>query len=178
MGTFSVPGQNKSHQRHLKKEFAKLIDTWDVVGLSVVAVKNGEIVYKHHFGYQDRERGILLNDNTLFRIASISKSFSAVAIMQLIEAGKLSLDDDFSNLVGFAVRNPAFPDQVITLRMIMSHTSGVNDSQGYTNLDVINPARNPDWAKCYSNYAPGTHYDYCNLNYNMVGAVIERHTGV
>jgi CubicO group peptidase (beta-lactamase class C family) len=94
--------------------------------------------------------------------------------MQLIEAGKLSLDDDFSDLVGFKIRNPKFPDKVITLRMIMSHTSSINDSQGYFTLDAINPSKNPDWAKCYSDYAPGSGYDYCNLNYNMVGTVIEK----
>jgi len=71
--------------------------------------------------------GLPLSDRTIFRIASISKSFSAVAIMQLIEAGKLSLDDDASKLVGFAVRNPKFPDKVITLKMLLSHTSSIND---------------------------------------------------
>ena len=78
-----------------------------------------------------------------FRIASISKSFSATSIMQLVEAKKLSLDDDVSKLVGFKVRNPRFPKTVITLRMILSHRSSINDSQGYFTLDAINPAKNP-----------------------------------
>ncbi|MGC3947628.1 MAG: serine hydrolase domain-containing protein, partial [Chryseolinea sp.] len=125
----------------------------------------------------NKEENIPLNDRSIFRIASISKSFSAVTIMQLMEAGKLSLDDDFSKLVGFPVRNPNYPDKVITLRMVMSHTSSVNDSQGYSNLDFINPAKNPNYAKCYSSFGPGEKYVYCNLNYNMVGTVIERLTG-
>jgi len=118
-----------------------------------------------------------LTDDCLFRIASISKSFSATSIMQLVEAKKLSLDDDISNLLGFAVRNPKFPGTVITLRMILSHRSSINDSQGYFTLDAINPAKNPDWAKCYSDYEPGTGYRYCNLNYNMVGTIIEKTAG-
>ena len=97
--------------------------------------------------------------------------------MQLVEAKKISLDDDFSNLVGFKVRNPKYPETVITLRMILSHTSSVNDSQGYFSLDVINPATNPDFAKCYNNYEPGKGYAYCNLNFNMTGAVIEKVSG-
>jgi CubicO group peptidase (beta-lactamase class C family) len=97
--------------------------------------------------------------------------------MQLVEAGKLSLDDDFSKLVGFQVRNPKFPNTVITLRMIMSHTSSVNDSQGYFSLDVIDPAKNKDFAKCYNDYEPGKGYAYCNLNFNMTGAVIEKTAG-
>jgi CubicO group peptidase (beta-lactamase class C family) len=61
--------------------------------------------------------------------------------------------------------------------MVLSHRSSINDSQGYFNLDVINPAKNPNWAKCYTSKQPGTDYLYCNLNFNMVGAVIERITG-
>ena len=172
---FSVfcSGQNPKAE----KELQAVIDDLDVVGLSVVVVNKGDVVYKHQFGMQDVEKNIPLSDRTLFRIASISKSFSAVTIMQLIEAGKLSLDDDASKLVGFAVRNPKFPDKVITLKMLMSHTSSVNDSQGYFYLDLIDPAKNPNWAKCYNDYAPGTKWQYCNLNFNMIGAIIERQTG-
>lgn len=101
---------------------------FDVVGFSVAVVKKGEIVYKHSFGLKDVESNTALTENSLFRIASISKSFSATSIMQLVEAGKLSLDDDFSKLVGFKVRNPKYPEKVITLKMVLSHTSSLNDS--------------------------------------------------
>jgi len=97
--------------------------------------------------------------------------------MQLVEAGILSLEDDFSNLVGFKVQNPAFPGTVITLRHVLSHRSSINDSQGYFTFDAINPDKNPDWAKCYNAYEPGKGYQYCNLNFNMVGAVIEKYSG-
>ena len=97
--------------------------------------------------------------------------------MQLIEAKKMKLSDDFSDLVGFKVRNPKFPETVITLKMILSHTSSINDSEGYFNLDVINPAKNKNWANCYNDYEPGKGYEYCNLNFNMVGTVIEKYSG-
>ncbi len=113
----------------------------DIVGMSLAVVKGGKIIYTNSFGYKDIESNTSLTNTDIFRIASISKSFSATAIMQLAEAKKLSLDDDFSKLVGFKVRNPNFPDAVITLRMVMSHTSSINDSQGYFNLDVINLIR-------------------------------------
>ncbi len=61
--------------------------------------------------------------------------------------------------------------------MVLSHRSGINDSQGYFTLDAINPAKNPDWAKCYNDYEPGKGYRYCNLNYNMVGTIIEKISG-
>jgi CubicO group peptidase (beta-lactamase class C family) len=168
--SLSVFAQNEKAEADLRDIMKKL----DVVGLSVAVVKKGEIIYANSFGLKNIETKAPLSNTDIFRIASISKSFSATSIMQLIEAGKLSLDDDFSDLVGFKIRNPKFPDKVITLRMIMSHTSSINDSQGYFTLDAINPSKNPDWAKCYSDYAPGSGYDYCNLNYNMVGTVIEK----
>ncbi|MEJ0105297.1 MAG: serine hydrolase domain-containing protein [Bacteroidota bacterium] len=150
---------------------------FDMVGLSVAVVKKGEIIYAHSFGVKNIETKTPLSNADIFRIASISKSFSATSVMQLVEARKLSLSDDVSRLVGFTVRNPKFPDKVITLKMLMSHTSSLNDSQGYFTLDVINPDKNPDWANCYSDYAPGAGYKYCNLNYNMVGTIIERTSG-
>ena len=148
-----------------------------VMGLSVAVVKKGKIIYTHSFGLKDVESNTPLTDDCLFRIASISKSFSATSIMQLVEAKKLSLDDDISDLVGFKIRNPKFPETVITLRMVLSHRSSINDSQGYFTLDAINPAKNPDWAKCYNDYEPGKGYRYCNLNYNMVGTIIEKISG-
>src|SRR5215217_8195909 len=150
------------------------IKKYNAVGLSVAVVKKGKVIYTHSFGLKDVEQGIPLTENTLFRIASISKSFSATAIMQLVDEGRLNLDEDFSRLVGFKVRNPKYPDKIISLKMVMSHTSSINDSQGYFNLDAINPDKNPDWAKCYNTYVPGAGYQYCNLNYNMIGAIIEK----
>ena len=171
----SVPGfcQEVKAEADIKNIMKQL----DVVGLSVAVVKNGDIIYTHSFGMKDIERNTPLTENDIFRIASISKSFSATSIMQLVEAGKLSLNDDISNLVGFKIRNPKFPETVITLKMAMSHTSSINDNEGYFTLDVINPTKNPDWAKCYSDYEPGTGYRYCNLNYNMVGTIIEKISG-
>ncbi|NOT50036.1 MAG: beta-lactamase family protein [Chitinophagaceae bacterium] len=148
-----------------------------VAGLSVAVVKKGKIIYTHSFGMKDIEKNMLLTDEHIFRIASISKSFSATSIMQLVEKKKLSLDDDMSGLMGFTVRNPKFPETVITLRMVLSHRSSINDRQGYFTLDAINPGKNKDWTKCYNDYEPGTGYQYCNLNYNMVGSIIEKISG-
>lgn len=148
-----------------------------VMGLSVAVVKKGKIIYTHSFGYKNIESKEPLTDDCLFRIASISKSFSATSIMQLIEQGKLNLGTDMSDLVGFKIRNPKYPETVITLDMALSHLSSINDSQGYFTLDAINPAKNPNWASCYNAYEPGTQYQYCNLNFNMVGTIIEKLSG-
>ena len=168
--SYSQPAKAETEIKEMMKEL-------DVVGLSVAVVKKEKIIYNSSFGLKDIATNTPLANENIFRIASISKSFSATAIMQLMEAKKLSLDDDFSKLVGFTVRNPKFPQTVITLRMIMSHTAGINDSQGYFTLDVINPAKGANYIKCYNDYEPGTNYQYCNLDYNMTGTVIERISG-
>lgn len=150
---------------------------YKTVGLAVVVVKDGSIVYDSSFGFKNVETQTPLSTNDIFRIASISKSFSATAIMQLIARKKLSLDDDVSNLVGFQVRNPKFPSVPITLKMLLSHRSSINDSRGYFTLDSINPAITTHYTQCYNDYQPGSGYQYCNLNFNLVGAIIERISG-
>lgn len=147
------------------------------VGLAVAFVRDNKIVYHENFGVADLETGAPIRDNSLFRIASISKSFSAVSILQLVEQGLVTLDTDAGTLAGFPVRNPKYPEKVITLEMLMSHTSSLNDSQGYFSFDSVNPSVNPDWALCYNDYEPGTGYEYCNLNYNLIGSFIEKLSG-
>ncbi len=175
IGTLKSYGQ--LNQAKAESEIKAVMEKYSMTGLAVAVVKNDDIIYTHAFGLKDVASRSPLTNQSLFRIASISKSFSATAIMQLVEAGKLSLNDDFGKLVGFKVRNPKYPETVITLKMAMSHTSSINDSEGYFNLDAINPDKNVNWAKCYNDYEPGKGYRYCNLNYNMIGAIIEKCSG-
>lgn len=171
------PLQASSQYAAADSLLADLVRSSPAVGISVAVVKNNKIVYTHAVGLKNIVRQQPLTNDCIFRIASISKSFSATSIMQLYEQGKLSLDQDVSELIGFPVRNPAYPDKIITLRLMLSHLSSINDSRGYFSLDSINPTRSAQYAKCYSKYEPGTQYDYCNMNYNMIGAIIERVSG-
>ena len=173
LSTVSALAQSEKTEAGIKA----IIQQFNAIGISVAVVKNNKIIYTHSFGYKDLDKKQPLTGDCLFRIASISKSFSATSIMQLVEKGKVSLDDDVSNLIGFTVRNPNFPQTVITLRTLLQHRSSINDSQGYFSLDSINPATNPNWAKSYNNYEPGKGYMYCNMNYNMTGTIIENLSG-
>jgi len=163
---------------HAEAAIQGLLATTPAVGLSVAVVKNNKVIYNHSFGYKDLDKKIPLNNQDIFRIASISKSFTTTAIMQLVGKGQLKLNQDVSELVGFKVRNPKFPNKVITLKMILSHRSSINDSEGYFSLDAIDPDKNTNWAKCYNNYEPDNGYMYCNLNYNMAGSILEKIIGV
>src|SRR5688572_14884481 len=80
-----------------------LMNQSKIAGLSVAVVKDNRIIYTHSFGFKNIETNTPLTDDCLFRIASISKSFTATSIMQLVEAKKMSLNDDVSKLIGFTV---------------------------------------------------------------------------
>lgn len=175
MAVLSWAGCNQ--QPTAEGELQAIMDKYEAIGLSVAVVKDNQLVYNESFGLKDVASQTPLQNDGIFRIASISKSFTATSIMQLVESGQLSLDDDVSNLAGFKIRNPNFPDTPITLRMILSHTSSISDKNGYFVLDVINPNKNPDWANSYNDYAPGEQYQYCNLNFNLAGAILEKTAG-
>ena len=162
-----------------EKDMEAFLAEIDAVGVSCAVVKDNQIIYHQNFGVKDLATQEPVDDQTIFRIASISKSFTATGLLQQVEQGKLALTDDVSDLIGFKGRNPRFPDTPITLEMLLSHTSSINDSQGYwTTIDIINPDCNPDVALCYNDYEPGSGgYEYCNLNLNMAGTILERVSG-
>ena len=113
------------------------------------------------------------------RVASISKLVVAIGAMRLVEAGKLDLDADVSPLLGYTLRHPRFPDVPITLRLLLSHRSGLTDAAGYYQVpldgvlkDVIDDPRAWD-----AGHAPGSFFRYTNLNFPLVAAVMENATG-
>lgn len=161
-----------------EKKINQFMDKSGTLGLAVAVVKDGQVVYTGSFGQRSPIDETPLQDGDIFRIASISKSFTTSTLMKLVEEGKVSLDDEVSSLTGFPVQNPQFPETPITVKMLLSHSSSLNDSQGYFTLNTLNPATNRDFAKCYNNYEPGTAYEYCNLGFNTIGTIIEKLSGV
>lgn len=174
-GMFSCNQTTKEEQ--LNTELKSIMEKNEAIGLAVAVVKDGEIIYTNSLGYKDLDNKIELRNDDLFRIASISKSFTATAIMQMVEQGKIDLEGDVSNYLGFPVRNPQYPNIPITIRMLLSHSSSLNDSEGYFTINVINPDSSATHTKAYNNYEPGTKYEYCNLGYNTLGTILERVSG-
>lgn len=156
----------------------QVLEEFQAVGISAAVVKDGKIVYNKSFGYKDLESKTPLANDNLMRIASISKSFTATSLMQLVEQGLISLDDDISDLIGFTIRNPHFPDTPITLRMVLSHTASIRDQADYSTLDHLNPAISGDCAASFFEYEPGTGYNYSNLGLNLAGTILEKVSGV
>ncbi|MGH6614378.1 serine hydrolase domain-containing protein [Sphingomonas sp.] len=112
------------------------------------------------------------------RVASISKLVMAIGVMRLVEQHKLDLDADVSTLLGWSLRNPAFPDRRITLRLLMSHRSSLTDGVEYVlplDADLRTVVADPKaWD---AEHAPGSFFRYTNLNSPIVAAVMERATG-
>lgn len=161
----------------LKEDLSEIMVKHQAVGVSYAVVKDGKLVYTDALGYRDLDAKEPLEETDVFRIASISKSFVATGILQLVEAGLLSLDDDVSDLIGFPILNPNFPETAITLRMILSHTSSISDANGYFSLDGLQADKSETWEKSFHSYAPGEGYRYCNLNFNLAGAILEKYSG-
>ncbi len=177
LGTLSACNTTPSIEEQAKQKLDEVLAKNEAVGLSVAVVKDNKIIYTGAVGYKNMEDSVMLGTDDIFRIASISKSFTATAIMQLHEAGKFNLDDDVSIALGIPVKNPKYPDTPITYRMLLSHSSSLSDKNGYFSLDVIDPKKNDSTANAYNDYIPGSKYEYCNLGFNTLGALVEIHSG-
>src|SRR5690349_16788005 len=109
------------------------------------------------------------------RVASVSKLVVAMAVMRLVEQGKLDLDADVSEVLGRKLRNPAFPDTPITLRLLLSHRSSLTDTIDYVlPLDADMLAVLDDPKAWDAEHAPGTWFHYTNFNFPVVASVMEK----
>jgi CubicO group peptidase (beta-lactamase class C family) len=166
----------------------------DLMGLSGSIFVDGREVWSKGYGHRDYRRTQLFTPTTPMPIASISKTFTGVAMMQLVGEGKLDLDADVNGYLPFKVRNPRFPDIPITLRMIATHTSSITDrweiyrasyhwggDSPVSLSEFITSYFAPDGdgrsADNYTTAAPGTAREYSNIGAGLVGFIIERVTG-
>jgi CubicO group peptidase (beta-lactamase class C family) len=108
----------------------------------------------------------------------VSKLIVALGVMRLVEAGTLDLDHDVSHWLGWRLRNPAFPDAPITLRLLLSHTSGLRDDVDYIvplGQDIRTALAAP--AAFDPKHPPGAYFTYSNLNFPVIATVMEAATG-
>ena len=131
-------------------------------------------------GIADPATGRRVTADDPVRVASISKLVVAVGVMKLVEQGRLDLDSDVSRRLGWSLRNPAFPDRPISLRMLLSHTSSVrdHDDQYAIPLGDTVQATMADPRSWDLQHGPGTNYfTYGNMNFPIIGSIIEKVTG-
>jgi CubicO group peptidase (beta-lactamase class C family) len=153
-----------------------------LTGLSVVAIRHGDIVYRRHFGSKRLASASgpaqAIDDDTLFRIASLSKFVTALGAMKLIEQGRLSLDADIGDILGYRLRNPHFPDRAISLRMLLTHTSSLRDDGGFRFEPAVHLKDALSGAAWSGRHAPGDWFEYVNLNWGVLATVMERAAGM
>ena len=156
----------------------------ELASLAVLAIRNGDVGYAAGFGRRTIGRDGVpdkpAGPDTPFRIASVSKLVTTLGLMRLVEDGKVALDADVSDALGFTLRNPHFATQPITLRHLLTHTSSLRDEGGYSwgagiaLKDVLVPGDARTYA---TNAGPGAYFTYCNLGWGVIGTVMERVTG-
>jgi CubicO group peptidase (beta-lactamase class C family) len=162
-----------------------------LASISVLALRGGKVSYHKQFGNRFIDGANAANNKpanaqTLYRVASISKTITALGAMKLVEEGKLKLDTDVGEYLGYAFRNPAFPNTPITLRMLLAHTSSIRDDAGYywedklgVDLkDVFTPGgklydKGQMWDQTRE---PGKFFAYANLPWGVIGTIMERVT--
>lgn len=167
----------------LDKLFAGDLEKSKAPGLGVGIVLDGELVYAKGFGYRDVARKLPFEADTRFPIASVTKGFTAMAILKLRDEGKLTLDDPaaryYPPLAGVAY--PTRDSPPITVRHLLTHAAGlpednpwadVNDGLGEEQLARM-IAAHPSFSR-----APGLTFEYANLGYAVLGRVIEGASGV
>ncbi|RPE08085.1 class A beta-lactamase-related serine hydrolase [Chitinophaga lutea] len=137
----------------------------DKPGGAVLVARNGKILYKKAFGMANLELDVPNSENTVFYIASNTKQMTAVAILQLMEQGKLSLQDTMGK---YAPCPP--PASGITIRQLLSHTSGIV-------VNVTAPGFKETAGKPLTEFAPGTKWNYSNTGYSVLGYIIEKVSG-
>jgi CubicO group peptidase (beta-lactamase class C family) len=152
----------------------------DGPGAAVIAVKDGKTVFRKAYGMADLELGVPLSPDSVFRLGSITKQFTAVAVLMLAEEGKLSLSDPITKLL------PDYPTQghVITVEHLLNHTSGIRSYTGipgYMNARIRADLTTQELVDAFKaepmDFAPGERWQYNNSGYVLLGAVIEKASG-
>jgi CubicO group peptidase (beta-lactamase class C family) len=153
----------------------------DDAGVEVgVAFDRGGERGSYVFGIADPAtgRGVTIDDPV--RIASVSKLVVGIGVMKLVEERRVTLDEDVSGILGWPLRNPAFPSNPVTLRMLLSHTSTVRDYQDQYAVPLGGTVKNVmlDQRSWDLTHAPGIGYfRYANMNFPIVASVVETVTG-
>ncbi|MCW3119857.1 MAG: serine hydrolase [Chitinophagaceae bacterium] len=172
--------QNDEHK--LTSEFDRLLGEQfrsNETGAAVLVARKGKVIYKKAFGMANLELNMPMQEESIFKIGSITKQFTAIAILQLMEQGKLTLQDAITRFI------PDYPMQgkTITIEHLLTHTSGIQDftsipdsvnrlAMDYTPKEMVDYFKNQPMR-----FAPGTKWEYSNSGYFLLGYIIEKITG-
>ncbi len=165
-----------------------------IPGVAACIFDSKEIIWSNAYGWANIDQRIPMSLDHLQNIASISKTFTTTAIMQLYEAGLLQLDEDLNSILPFAVRNPKRPADEITVRQLLTHSSFVRDGLSYSKQYACGDPRfslavwleqylTPDGAfynaeENFHDWAPGSRFEYTNVSFGILGFIVELKSGI
>ncbi|WP_185965609.1 serine hydrolase domain-containing protein [Flavobacterium zepuense] len=164
----------------------------NIPAIGIAVIQDGKLTHLKTYGYSDLENRVKATVNTPFEVASISKTVVNLAIFNLVESGKIKLDNDINDYLPFKVKNPHLLKEKITVASLLNHHSGIVDN--YAVLDADNNGTNGDSdiqlsaylksyfspkGKLYSqeNFQDNKGYKYCNVAYALLGVIIEKVSG-
>ena len=175
---FSLPQTSNNTVQKLNQYITDFQKNKNVASISAGILRKGKTIWLGAYGYADISHQALATPKTVYRIASISKVITAVAIMQLVEKGKIKLDEDARKYI------PYFPKKKwkFTVRQILQHTAGLRSYKpGEFNSTEVYPSTK-DAVGVLENdpleYKPGTKFLYTTLGYNLLAAIIENASGI
>ncbi|MDP9242531.1 MAG: beta-lactamase family protein [Actinomycetota bacterium] len=194
-GTIARAASASRSPRDLEGFISSKMAEAGVPGLSACVVHGRRVVWARGFGWANVHRGERVTTDTIFMLASISKTVVATAVMQAVERGLIDLEVDINDVLPFRVHNPAHPFTVITPRMLLTHTAALRDNwsvltPSYVRGDSSVPletclrdyfsARGGDYdpQRNFYPYPPGSRYNYCNMGVDVAAYLVEAVSGV
>jgi len=195
---FLTKVQAQSDNPKLDKFLIKKMNKADLIGMQVAFISNGDYIWQGNYGVKEYSTNDKVDENTLFMIASCSKPVTAFGILKLVDQGKIKLDDPVNTFLPFQVSNPNFPDEVITVRMLLAHVSSIKDNWPVltplytTEQGGDSPIPLGEFLKEYlvaggkyyekeENFwkeEPATIFQYSNVGYALLGLLIEQVSGM
>lgn len=178
----------------LDEFFEKKMEKADIAGIQAAFISKGELKWVGSYGKSDYLKNTWVNDSTLFMIASCSKPVTALGLMKLYDQGLFDLDGDINDYLPFEIRNPNYPSEPVTFRMLLSHTSSFRDNTpllvslytlengGDATISLerfikdyfLTNGKYYDPKKNFTNARPGSQKDYSNAGYALIGYLIQR----
>ncbi len=187
--THSASAQVPLVSPYLDSVIMAKMETAHLAGVSACIIKNDEISWIGNYGFANIEQGTPVDTTTLFYMASVSKTVTGTALLQLWENSLFELDDDINDYLPFEVHNPNYPALPITFRMLCTHTSCIKDNSavnpyywgedspiplGQFLFDYLDPQGANYFPNLnFYNQAPGTAYNYSNVGTALAGYLVE-----
>lgn len=191
---FAISCEKENTQLTIEEEINKIMEENSVPGMSGLIIKDNKTVWMKSFGYANYKTKIPFTDTTCIMLASVSKVFTGIALMQLYEDGYFQLDDDINNYLPFQVKIPHYESSPITFRMLLTHTASIADGDIMDDFYNWNGDPQITLKDCITGYftttgqyynstdnffnkKPGTFYEYSNMGAALEGYLVEHISG-